>query len=60
MSNYDANQVIADLEAQRDIGVKIPKKAIEYARQNPAEMTEYRDNGMSYSEIADLVVTLAR
>lgn len=48
-------QVVAELKAMKEIGMRVPKKA--FAMAESEDMTQY-DN-MSISEIADLIIDLA-
>lgn len=47
-------QVVAELQAMKEIGMRVPKKA--FAMAASEDMAEY-DN-MSVSEIADLIIDL--
>ena len=51
-------EVKKELDALRECGVKIPKKA--YSVFSEVEAAAYYDNGMSISDIADLADMTAR
>jgi hypothetical protein len=48
-------QVVAELKAMKECGMRVPKKAFAMAESD--DMTQYEC--MSISEIADLVIALA-
>jgi hypothetical protein len=49
-------QVRSELKAMKDVGMNVPDSAFYAPRR---ELLEYEENGMSISEIADLVISLA-
>lgn len=59
MSTYEAEQVIGELNAMKEIVLKVPKKAFDYVEANASDMTDYRRNGMCYCDIADLAIGLS-
>ena len=55
----DIELVVLELTELKKLGVRVTKKALAYPAANPAEIAEYIENGMSHSDIADLVRDLA-
>lgn len=51
-------EVKKELEELKKIGSRIPARAIAYPEANADKINEYYDNGMSISEIADLVLVI--
>lgn len=48
-------QVKLELAEMKKIGIRVSAKALAYPEAHAEEIEEYRQNGMSISEIADLV-----
>ncbi len=53
--------VVRELKCMKEVGIRVPAKALKFANNvdNANSIVEYYDNGMSVSEIADLVIDLA-
>jgi hypothetical protein len=49
------SEITSELDAMREIGMRVPAGANAYVTAHAEEMQEYYDNGMQVSEIADLV-----
>lgn len=55
---YTVHQVKLELVQLGRLGIPV-RKAIKYVEANPLEISEYRENGMRISKIADLVRDLS-
>lgn len=55
------NSLFTEFAAMKSVGMRGIPKAVKYIKnpENAAEILEYEANGMSVSEIADLVLQLA-
>lgn len=51
--------VRSELRAMREVGMRVPDVAFAWVDANGPAIQDYRDNGMSISEIADHVVQIA-
>lgn len=52
----DVRQELTEIKR---LGIRVSSKALAYVEAHPEELEDYRGNGMSISEIADLVRDLS-
>ncbi len=51
-----SDDIVQELKAMKSVGMKVPSTAIPFAQENPRVLREFRSNGASNREIADLVI----
>jgi len=63
MSNNESQQLIErvtlELQEMKKLGMRVPFDPSKFTDAQKAEIVEYRDGGLSISDIADLLINLS-